>query len=89
MSVHFLPTMEFAKLGLKKAIYFCDLKGQGQGIMVLEFLLPFERLNLLSLSKNKQQEIRQRIGLTVTEVVELFEYGKNNRGYWDRASTTL
>lgn len=60
-------------------------KGQGQGIMVSEFLLPFGRLNLLSLSKDKQQEIRQRTGLTVIKAEELFEYRKNNGGYWDGA----
>ena len=25
----------------------------------------------------------EKIGLTFTEVVELFEYGKNNEKYWD------
>lgn len=56
-------------------------KGQGQTIMVSEFLLPFGRLKLLSLSEDKQQEIRQRTGLTVIEAVELFKYGKNNGEY--------
>lgn len=60
-------------------------KGRGQGIMVSEFLRPFGRLNLLSLFEDKQQEIRQRTGLTVIKAVELFEYGKNNGGYWDEA----
>lgn len=27
----------------------------------------------------------EKTGLTILEVVELFEYGKNNIGYWDRA----
>lgn len=26
----------------------------------------------------------KRIELTIKEVVELFEYGKNNEGYWDK-----
>ena len=27
----------------------------------------------------------EKCGLLETEVVEVFEYGKNNNGYWDRA----
>lgn len=73
------------KAWTRKGDTFLRPKGRGQGIMVSEFLPPFGRLNLLSLSEDKQQEIRQRTGLTVTEAVELFEYGKNNGGYWDGA----
>lgn len=64
---------------------FLRPKGRGQGIMVSEVLLPFGRLNLLLLSEEKQREIRDTTGLTITEAVELFEYGKNNGGYWDGA----
>lgn len=32
------------------------LKGQGQGIMVLEFILPFDRLNLDFLSEEKKRK---------------------------------
>lgn len=31
-------------------------KGRGQGIMALEFLLPFGRLNLLSMSQEKREK---------------------------------
>ena len=48
-----------------------------------EFLLPFGRLNLFSLSEKKQQEVIQKTGLIFRKVVELFEYEKNNEGYWD------
>lgn len=64
---------------------FLRPKGRGQGIMVSEFLLPFGRLNLLSLSEEKQREVMEKTGLTILEAVELFEYGKNNEGYWDGA----
>lgn len=53
--------------------------------MVSEFLLPFSRLNLLSLSEKKQKEVIKKIKLTILETVELFEYRKNNEGYWDGA----
>ena len=49
--------------------------------MVSDFLLPFGRLNLSSLSPEKEKEVVDRIGLTVTEAAELFEYGKNHEGY--------
>ena len=62
---------------------FLRPKGRGQGIMVSEFLLPFGRLNLFSLSDEKQQEVMEKTGLTFKEAAELFEYGKNNEGYWD------
>ena len=64
---------------------FLRLKGRGQGIMVSEFLLPFGCLNLLSFSEEKQKEVKEKAGLTITEAIELFEYGKNNGGYWDGA----
>lgn len=60
-------------------------KRRGQGIMVSEFLLPFGRLNLSFLSLEKRQEVIKKAGLTHTEAVENFEYGKNNDGYWDGA----
>ncbi len=60
-------------------------KGGGQGIMVFEFLLPFDRLNLLSLSEEKQKEMMEKTELTILKAVKLFEYGKNNEGYWNRA----
>lgn len=53
--------------------------------MVSKFLLPFGRLNLLSLSEEKQKEVKGKAGLIITKVIELFKYGKNNEGYWDGA----
>lgn len=73
------------KAWTQKGNTFLGSKGQGQGIMVSEFLLPFGHLNLLLSFKDKRQEIRQKTGLTVTKAVELFEYGKNNGEYWNGA----
>lgn len=56
-----------------------------QGIMVLEFLLPFRHLNLFFLSSEKRQEVLEKTGFIHIETVEIFEYGKNNDRYWDRA----
>lgn len=53
--------------------------------MVSEFLLPFGRLNLSFLSELSQKELVDKYGLTVTEAVEIFEFGKNNGGYWTGA----
>ena len=51
--------------------------------MASDFLLPFGRLNLSSLSEEKKKKVIDKTGLTVTEAVELFGYGKSNEGYWD------
>lgn len=51
--------------------------------MVSEFFLPFECLNLSSLSSEKRQEVLEKTDLTHTEAVEIFEYEKNNDGYWN------
>lgn len=53
--------------------------------MVSEFVLPFGRLNLSSLSQEKRDEIVSRTGMTLTEAIEIFKYGKNHEGYWDGA----
>ena len=53
--------------------------------MVSEFILPFGRLNLASLTPEKREEVLEKTGLIHTEAVEVFEYGKNNDGYWDGA----
>ena len=50
-------------------------KGRGQGIMTSEFLLPFGRRNFLSLPLEKQAKVIEKSGLTVTEAVQVFEYG--------------
>lgn len=56
-------------------------KRQGQSIMSSDFLLPFGYLNLFSLSKKKKKEVMEKTRLTITKVVELFEYEKANKGY--------
>lgn len=53
----------------------------GQGIMTLELLLLFDQLNLLSLSFEKQAKVIKKLGFTMIEVVEIFEYKKNNNKY--------
>jgi hypothetical protein len=53
--------------------------------MVSEFLLPFSRLNLATLSTEEQEDLVTHCGLAATEAVEIFEFGKNNQGYWDGA----
>lgn len=67
----------------RKGDTFLRPKGRGQGIMTSEFILPFGRLNLASLTPEKKAEVVAQSGLTETEAVEIFEYGKNNDGYWD------
>jgi hypothetical protein len=55
-------------------------KGRGKGIMVSDFLLPWSRLNLLSLPKARQEELVTS-GIPL-EAAILFEYSKED-GYWD------
>lgn len=64
---------------------FLRPKSKGRGIMVSEFLLPFGRLNLASLSELSHKELMDRCGLTETEAVEIFEFGKINQRYWTGA----
>ncbi len=64
---------------------FLRPKRQRQGIMVLEFILPFGRLNLTSLTPEKRQEVMKKTGLTHIEAVKVFEYRKNINSYWDEA----
>ena len=52
---------------------FLRPKRQRQGIMVLEFIVPFGRLNLTSLTSEKRQEIMKKTGLTHIEAVKVFE----------------
>ncbi len=49
--------------------------------MVSEFILPFGRLNLVSLAPEKREKVLHQIRLTNKEAVKIFEYGKNNDGY--------
>ena len=51
--------------------------------MISDFLLPFGQLNLASLSFQKRKEVVEKCGLLETKAVEVFEYEKNNNGYWD------
>ncbi len=52
--------------------------------MTSEFFLSYRRLNLASLTPKKREEDIQQAGLQKIEVVEIFEYGKNNDSYWDK-----
>ena len=69
---------------MRKGDIFLRPKGQGQGIMTCEFLLPYGRLNLASPTSEKREVIHET-GLLEEEAVEIFEYGKNNDGYWNGA----
>lgn len=53
--------------------------------MTSEFLFLYKRLNLASLILEKKEEVIQQTGLQEIEAVKIFEYGKNNDGYWDGA----
>lgn len=53
--------------------------------MTLEFLVPFDQLNLASLSLDKRDEIVLRCALVSIKTIEIFEYKKNNDKYWDKA----
>ena len=55
-------------------------KAKGKGIMVLDFLLSWLRLNLLSLSSQQQEELVSS-GVP-REAVTYFEYGKSEERYW-------
>ena len=73
------------KAWTRKEDAFLRPKSQGQGIMTSDFILPYGRFNLSSLTPERREEIAQITGLLETESVEIFEYGKNNDEYWDGA----
>lgn len=50
-------------------------------IVIVKFLFFFGQLNLLSLSELSQQNLIERCDLLKTEVVEIFEFEKNNQEY--------
>ena len=50
---------------------------------MLEFLLSFGLLKLSSLPEDKKKEVIEKMEITITEAVVLFEYEKTNKGYWD------
>lgn len=51
--------------------------------MILKFILHFTYFNLAFLTFKQKEDILEKTGLTHTRVVEIFEYRKNNDGYWD------
>ena len=53
--------------------------------MVSESLFLFGRFNFFSLFEENEKEVMEKIELTILEIVELFEYGKNNERYWNGA----
>ncbi len=55
-------------------------KRKGKGIMVSDFLLPWSRLNLLSLFPQQQEDLASS-GIS-TEAVTYFDYGKTEEEYW-------
>ena len=65
---------------IKDGDAFLRPKGKGKGIMVSDFLLPWSRLNLLSLPIARQEELVAS-GIPL-EAAILFEYGKED-GHWD------
>ena len=73
------------KAWTRKGDKFLRPKGRGQGIMASKFLLPFGRLNLFSVTPERREQIKEETRLVEREAVEIFEYGKNNDGYWDGA----
>lgn len=46
--------------------------------MASEFIFPFGRLNLASLTPEKRYQIIKETGLVEIEAVEIFKYEKNN-----------
>lgn len=49
--------------------------------MTSEFLLLYGRLNMASFIPEKREQVVYQNRLQEIEVVEIFEYGKNNDGY--------
>lgn len=50
----------------------------------MEFFFFLGQLNLAFLNFEKKKLV-EKCGLVFTKVVEIFEYRKNNNGYWDGA----
>lgn len=53
--------------------------------MTLKFLFSFNQLNLLSFFSKKEVEVIEKLGLIMIKVVKIFEYGKNNDKYYNKA----
>ena len=73
--------MGFEKPGLVKEIHFYDPKDEDKELWFRSSFF----LNPTSLSPEKRQEVLELTGLSHSEAVEIFEYRKNNDGYWDGA----
>lgn len=52
--------------------------------MVFDFIFSFGRLNPAFLSQEQRKNAMNNTGLTSEKAVEIFEYRKNNDGYWDK-----
>lgn len=53
--------------------------------MIFKFFSSYSQLNLFFLSSKKKEEIKEEIGLIEIEAIEIFEYGKNNIRYQNKA----
>lgn len=51
---------------------------------MLEFLLLFEHLSLFLLLKDKKKEMMEKVDITITKAVILFEYEKASKKYYDK-----
>lgn len=51
--------------------------------MASEFLLLYSWLNFFFLFSKKREEIKEEIKLVETKAIDIFEYRKNNDGYWN------
>ncbi len=60
---------------------FLRSERQEKDIKISGFLFFFSRLNLDSLSPEKQAEVVKKTRLNVTKAVKMFKYRKNNEGY--------
>lgn len=63
----------------RKKDMFLRPKRRKERIMIWEFILPFGRLNLTSLTPKKIQKVMEKTGLTYTKAVDVFKYGEKQR----------
>ena len=61
------------KAWTQKGNKFLRPKGRGQGIMASEFFLLFGRLNLISLTPERREQINEETRIVETKAVEIFE----------------
>lgn len=52
-----------------------------------EIFIPFWSTQLSLFKSKKKDKIVKKYGLLSKKVVEIFEYKKNNDGYWDSAKS--